>query len=178
MGDCARCSFCEKRCEMVFGFGHPDARLMFVGDAPSEYDDLLGMPYADNIGQKLGEMIRAIGLKRSAVYLTFMVKCCPKTNQKIYENTQICLPFLWQQIAIIDPQIVVAFGERTGQILSQRNAPIARLRQEQLTIENRMLRVTYSPKDVLERPQICRKLVWEDLQSIRRHLQAMEQKRQ
>lgn len=171
MGACARCSFCKNRREIVFGSGNPDARLMFVGDMPSEYDNLFGLPYVDRIGQKLGEMIRAIGLNRSDVYLSFLVKCVPDNGQKIYENTQICLQFLLQQIAIVDPQIIVAFGEHAGQILSRRHDSIAILRKSQLQLENRMLRVTYSPKEVLERPQICRKPVWEDLQSVKRFLQ-------
>src|SRR5262249_8748984 len=81
LGQCTRCKLCQGRTNIVFGVGDPNARLMFVGEGPGADEDAQGEPFVGRAGQKLNEMIRAIGLTREQVYIANIVKCRPPGNR-------------------------------------------------------------------------------------------------
>src|SRR6202051_592320 len=114
IGDCTLCPLAYAgRRTIVFGDGDANARLMFVGEGPGADEHTSGVPFVGKAGQLLNNMIQAMGLKREQVYIANIVKCRPPANrvpEPAEANT--CSPFLLQQIDVIQPQGVVALGER------------------------------------------------------------------
>ena len=100
--------------QLVFGEGSPDAEVVFVGEAPGKKEDETGRPFVGAAGRLLDELLASISLDRSAVYITNIVKYRPPNNRDpLPEEKQAFLPFLWQQIAIINPKVVVTLGRHS-----------------------------------------------------------------
>lgn len=102
--------------QLVFGEGSPDAEVAFVGEAPGKKEDETGRPFVGAAGRLLDELLASISLDRSTVYITNIVKYRPPNNRDpLPEEKQAFLPFLWQQIAIINPRVVVTLGRHSMQ---------------------------------------------------------------
>ena len=112
LGDCRRCKLCEKRTQIVFGVGDPDADLMVIGEGPGEQEDLRGEPFVGPAGQMLDRMLEnVIGLKRSQVYIANVVKCRPPGNRNPEpDEAAMCKPFLERQIGAIRPKLILVLG--------------------------------------------------------------------
>jgi uracil-DNA glycosylase len=119
LGACTRCGLCSHRTTIVFGQGHPCARLVFVGVAPLPADDAAGEPFCGPEGDMLTNIItRVLGLSRPDVYLTTIVKCAPpKGRVPAQDEMSTCIPFLRRQLAAIGPAIVCALGQAAAQAL-------------------------------------------------------------
>lgn len=103
---------------IVFGEGDPDARLMFVGEAPGADEDRLGRPFVGKSGQLLDKMIVAMGLSREAVYIANVLKTRPPGNRTpTIEEATVCAPYLYEQIRIVAPEVIVTLGKSAGQLL-------------------------------------------------------------
>ncbi len=174
---CAKCGhLAASRTQVVFGVGDPEARLMFVGEAPGAEEDEQGEPFVGKAGQLLTKMIEAMGLARGQVYIANILKCRPDMpkgasgNRKpTLEEIAMCLPYLKAQIAIIRPEVMVALGATAVQGLLNDATPIGRLRGTWLDFEGIPLMPTYHPAYLLRNQSLSeRRRVWEDL------LQAME----
>lgn len=116
---CRKCGLCSGRTQTVFGEGDPDANLLFIGEGPGENEDLQGRPFIGRAGQKLDEMIKAMGLERKQVYIANVVKCRPPENRApTAEEVLACWDFLKRQIETIQPRVIVTLGgPATKQIL-------------------------------------------------------------
>ena len=113
IGDCTRCALSAGRNKIVFGDGDPNARLMFVGEGPGADEDAQGLPFVGRAGQLLNNMIAATGLKREQVYIANIVKCRPPQNRTPEpEEADTCSPFLFQQIDVVRPEVIVAWVRR------------------------------------------------------------------
>ncbi len=112
IGDCTRCKLHTLgRRQIVFGVGNPAADLMFVGEAPGADEDVQGIPFVGRAGQLLTKIIEAIGLKRDDVYIANVIKCRPPENRNPEpDEVETCEPFLFQQIDVIKPKVIVALG--------------------------------------------------------------------
>ena len=165
VSNCTACELHATRTQTVFGIGNPHAEILFIGEAPGAEEDRQGEPFVGRAGQLLNEMLRAINLQRTDVYIANILKCRPPNNRdpKPEEALQ-CWPFLQQQIALIQPKIVVALGRIAAQRLLQTDTPLTRLRQQihHHVQFNLPLIVTYHPAYLLRSPQDKRK-AWEDL---------------
>jgi len=129
IGDCRRCKLCENRTNIVFGVGDPRAKLMFVGEGPGADEDAQGEPFVGRAGQKLNEMIRAIGLEREDVYIANIVKCRPPGNRDPEpDEVRTCSPFLFRQIESIGPKVIVALGSPAAKTLLETKTGITSLR--------------------------------------------------
>jgi len=129
IGDCQRCKLCQERTNIVFGVGDPRAKLMFVGEGPGADEDAHGEPFVGRAGQKLNEMIRAIGLERKDVYIANVVKCRPPGNRDPEpDEVATCSPFLFRQIEAIQPKVVVALGSPASKTLLDTKVGITTLR--------------------------------------------------
>src|SRR5262245_62494434 len=130
IGDCTRCKLHTLgRRQVVFGVGNPNADLMFVGEAPGADEDLQGIPFVGRAGQLLTQIIEAIGLKRDDVYIANVIKCRPPGNRNPEpDEVDTCEPFLFQQIDIIKPKVVVALGTFAARALLRTLDPISRPR--------------------------------------------------
>src|SRR2546421_558738 len=118
LGECTRCKLHKTRTNIVFGVGSPEARLMFVGEAPGEDEDLQGYPFVGKAGQLLTKMIEAMGLRRDDVYICNTVKCRPPNNRNPEPDELLaCEPFLKGQLGAVQPEVIVTLGKFAAQAL-------------------------------------------------------------
>jgi DNA polymerase len=165
---CTRCKLCELgRRQVVFGVGNPKARLMFVGEAPGEDEDRQGEPFVGRAGQLLTKIIEAINLSRDQVYIANVIKCRPPGNRNPEpDEVAACEPFLFQQIAIIQPRVIVALGKFAAQSLLRTTEPITRMRGREFEYRGATLIPTFHPAYLLRNPPAKRE-VWEDMKKVR-----------
>ena len=171
--DCRRCKLCTLgRSQIVFGVGNPKARLMFVGEAPGEEEDKRGEPFVGRAGQLLTKIIEAIGLTRDQVYIANVIKCRPPGNRNPEaDEVEQCEPFLFRQIDIIQPRVIVPLGKFAAQSLLKTVDPITRLRGRQFDYRGAALIPTFHPAYLLRNPSAKRE-VWEDMKKVRAILQS------
>jgi DNA polymerase len=170
IGDCTRCPLHAGRNKLVFGDGDPAARLMFVGEGPGADEDAQGLPFVGKAGQLLNNMIAAMGLKREEVYIANVVKCRPPGNRvPEQEEGATCTPFLFRQIDVVRPQVLVALGATAATWLLGARQPLAGLRGRVHAFRSTQLIVTYHPAYLLRDPR-QKKEAWADLQIAMREL--------
>ena len=164
IGDCTRCALHKGRHSIVFADGSPTARLMFVGEGPGADEDAQGLPFVGRAGQLLNNMISAMGLKREEVYIANVVKCRPPGNRTPEpEEANTCSPFLFRQIDVVRPQVLVALGATAATYLLGARQPLAGLRGRMHAFRGMSLIVTYHPAFLLRDPR-QKKEAWADLQ--------------
>lgn len=178
---CAHCTRASGFTNLVFGEGSAEARLVFVGEAPGESEDLSGRPFVGKAGQKLDEMIAAMGLQRSGVYIANVLKARPPNNRTpLPEEVMRCGPTLLKQLAIIRPEVIVTLGAPAAKFLLQTDVGITRLRgvwaawQIPTALGSGQIAVmpTFHPAYLLRNytPE-TRKAVWSDLVQVMKRLQ-------
>ncbi|MBN1142481.1 MAG: uracil-DNA glycosylase [Deltaproteobacteria bacterium] len=174
LGDCRRCPLSKTRQQIVFGAGTPQARLVFVGEAPGREEDLQGLPFVGEAGQLLDRILFAMGLSREEVYICNVGKCRPPGNREPQpEEVAACEPFLKRQLAAIRPRLLVALGRCAAQTLLRDRTPIGRLRGQWREYEGIPLMPTYHPAYLLRNPNGKRE-VWEDMKKVLRRLREEE----
>ncbi|MEK7398070.1 MAG: uracil-DNA glycosylase [Candidatus Poribacteria bacterium] len=165
--ECHKCPLYKTRTNMVFGSGNENAKLVFVGEAPGYDEDQQGKPFVGKAGQKLTQIINAIGLSRDEVYITNVLKCRPPNNRNpLPHEIEVCEPFLIAQLQIIKPKIICALGTFAAQTLLKTDQPISKLRGRFHTYQGIKLMPTYHPAFLLRSPKY-KKDVWEDVQKVR-----------
>ncbi len=151
------------RNKIVFGDGDPNARLMFVGEGPGADEDAQGLPFVGRAGQLLNNMIAATGLKREQVYIANIVKCRPPQNRMPEpEEANTCSPFLFQQIDVVRPEVIVALGSTAATYLLGVKSSLSGLRGRTHKCRGAKLIVTYHPAYLLRDPR-QKKEAWQDL---------------
>lgn len=129
--DCQRCDLCLARTQTVFGVGTPRPELMFIGEGPGADEDAKGEPFVGRAGQLLTQMIAAMGLERSQVYIANVVKCRPPGNRTPTDpEMSRCAPFLFRQLAILRPKYIITLGRPASHMMLATKTPIGRLRGE------------------------------------------------
>lgn len=168
--DCTRCPLSAARTQVVFGAGNPDARLMFVGEAPGSEEDKQGQPFVGAAGLLLTKIIEAMSLTREDVYIANCLKCRPPENRNP-EPSEIasCSPALARQIEIIAPEVIVALGKFAAQTLLKTEDPISRLRGRFHDFNGTKLMPTFHPAYLLRNPA-DKKLVWDDMKQVMKAL--------
>jgi DNA polymerase len=164
LGDCTRCKLHTMgRRQIVFGVGNPAAELMFVGEAPGADEDIQGEPFVGRAGQLLTKMIEAMGFQRSEVYIANVLKCRPPGNRNPEpDEVEQCEPFLFRQVASVQPRVIVALGAFAVRTLLKSNAPVSRLRNLVHEYHGAKVVATYHPSFLLRSPAYKRE-AWEDL---------------
>jgi DNA polymerase len=174
-GPVLACTLCphlvKSRTQVVFGVGNPEAEVMFVGEAPGEDEDLQGEPFVGKAGQLLTKIIVAMGFNREEVYIANVLKCRPDMpagesgNRKPKPaEMQTCLPYLRQQIDIIQPRALVALGATAMEGLLGASEPMAKLRGRWHDFHGIPLMATYHPAYLLRNQSLTEKRkVWEDM---------------
>lgn len=172
LGDCMRCSLHRERTKIVFGSGNPNAELVFIGEAPGRDEDLQGEPFVGRAGQLLTKIIEAMGMKRSDVYITNILKSRPPNN-RVPEPDEVatCVPFLHRQLDVIKPKVIVTLGATA--ILSllklHGEAKIGDLRGKWQEFNGFPVLPTYHPAFLLRNPNMKR-VVWEDMKIVMKKL--------
>src|SRR5215203_2841261 len=166
LGECTRCKLHTGRTNLVFGVGSVNARLMFVGEGPGADEDAQGIPFVGRAGQKLTDIIRAMGFERENVYIANVVKCRPPSNRNPEpDEIERCEPFLMRQIDVIKPAVIVALGKFAAQTLLRTSEPITKLRGEFRQVGTYRVMPTFHPSYLLRNPSAKRQ-VWEDMKRV------------
>lgn len=166
LGECTRCKLhAQGRRQIVFGVGSAAAEIMFVGEAPGADEDEQGVPFVGRAGQLLTRMIEAMGLRRDEVYIANVLKCRPPGNRNPEpDEIQTCQPFLFRQIAAIEPKVVIALGAFAARTLLETAEPISKLRGRVFDFRGARLIPTFHPSFLLRSPGYKRE-AWEDLKT-------------
>lgn len=177
---CVKCPrLAASRKNVVFGVGHIDAQLMFVGEAPGADEDEQGEPFVGKAGQLLTKIIQATGLQRSDVYIANILKCRPDTPGQTAGNRKptpdemaTCVPYLHEQIDLIRPKVLVALGATAVEGLLGKTIGITKLRGNWQTYRGTPLMPTYHPAYLLRNQAMSEKRkVWEDMLAVMEKLE-------
>jgi uracil-DNA glycosylase family 4 len=174
VSECQRCDLYKGRTQAVFGVGDIHANLMIIGEAPGAEEDRQGEPFVGRAGLLLNEMLKAIGLQRQQVYIANILKCRPPNNRDPRpEEAAECSTYLYAQIELIKPKLILALGRIAAQRLLKTDTSLARLRGRLHTHpETKVpLVVTYHPAYLLRTPADKRK-AWEDLLFLRKAIKS------
>ena len=170
IGDCKRCGLCEGRTQVVNTHGNHKARLMFVGEAPGADEDAQGKPFVGRAGQLLTKIIEAIGFKREEVLIGNVNRCRPPGNrQPTLEEAAICRPFLFREIAAVQPDVIVVMGNTALRNLLEVREGITRVRGKFQDFRGIKVMPTFHPAYLLRDPSKKRE-TWEDLKKVRDYL--------
>lgn len=170
---CKGCGLWETRNHVVFGVGNRNADLMFVGEGPGEQEDLKGEPFVGPAGQLLDDMLSIIDIDRSKCYIANIVKCRPPRNRDPLEQEQeACMDYLRNQIALVQPKVIVCLGRIAAMRLIDPNYRITREHGRWVQRGNFSLTAIYHPSALLQDPS-KRPETFEDLLSIRAKLEQL-----
>ncbi len=168
------CALKATATRLVFADGNPQAKLMFVGEAPGRDEDIEGLPFVGRSGQLLDRMLAAVGLDRTAVYIANIVPWRPPGNRTpTPQESQICLPFILRQIELVDPNILVCLGGPSAQTLLGIKEGITKMRGRWFTFNTgkREIRAlpTFHPAFLLRSP-LQKRFAWRDFLAIKKAL--------
>ncbi len=177
---CVKCPLHERRTQTVFGDGHPRPELVFVGEGPGADEDAQGIPFVGRAGQLLTRMIAAMTLTREQVYICNVVKCRPPGNRTpVEDEMEACRPYLFRQLAILRPKIIVTLGRPATQTLLVTKTPISRLRGKfhdfpppeyaEWALPRMRLMPTFHPAYLLRNPA-AKVDAWDDLKQVMHEL--------
>jgi uracil-DNA glycosylase len=147
---CTRCRLAQGRTQVVYGVGDPNADLMFIGEGPGYHEDKQGVPFVGAAGQLLDRMLAEVEIPRSAVYIANCVKCRPPGNRDPLEDELVaCRPWLDEQLALIDPAVIVTLGNWATRYILGRQVSISRVRGQRFPWQGRIVIPTFHPAAIL-----------------------------
>ncbi|MCX5680017.1 MAG: uracil-DNA glycosylase [Candidatus Omnitrophica bacterium] len=167
---CKKCGLSKTRKNVVFGAGSDKAKLIFVGEAPGEDEDIQGLPFVGRAGGLLTKIIEAMGLKRKDVYIANILKCRPPNNRPpAPDEILACRDNLRKQIDMIRPKVICTLGKFASQTLLNTETPISALRGKFGNYNGIKVMPTFHPAYLLRNPG-DKKLVWEDMKKVMKEL--------
>lgn len=165
---CSLCNLSSTRNKSIIGEGNPIADIMFIGEAPGAEEDRVGRPFIGKSGQLLEKIITASGFSREKhVFLTNIVRCRPPGNRTPTENeVQACIPYLYRQIELIDPKIIITLGATALQrLLNDKTIKISKARGNWISWQDRLVMPVFHPAALLRNPAL-KKDTWDDLKKV------------
>jgi uracil-DNA glycosylase family 4 len=167
---CTKCRLCEGRTNTVPGEGAERARLVVVGEGPGKTEDATGRPFVGKAGELLTKILSAIGLEREQVFICNIVKCRPPENRTpLYDEIATCVPYLFRQIELIGPGVILAMGNTAAQTLLNTKQSLGALRNKVHRFRGVPVIVTYHPAALLRNPN-WKKPTWDDVRIAHRLL--------
>lgn len=164
---CMQCPLGHTRTNFVFGSGNPNADIMIVGEAPGADEDEQGLPFVGRAGQLLTKILEAISLPREEVYICNILKCRPPNNRKpLAGETDQCEPYLWKQIELVQPKLILALGLTAANTLLKNKESMTNLRGKIHDYHGIRTLVTYHPAALLRNPE-WKKYAWDDVKLLR-----------
>jgi uracil-DNA glycosylase family 4 len=175
IGDCKRCRLSKDRKNIVFGEGNPNARLMFVGEAPGREEDSQGRPFVGEAGILLTRLIKKMGFKREDVYIANIIKCRPPMNRDPEKDEiESCMGFVEKQIEIIKPVVLISLGRFSAQtLIGNTGLKMTTIRGNFFDYKGISLMPTFHPAYLLRNPK-DKWLTWNDAQKVLERLKASE----
>jgi uracil-DNA glycosylase family 4 len=170
IGECTRCTLCQERTRVVHSEGNPQAKLMFVGEAPGADEDAQGRPFVGRAGQLLTKIIESIGIPREDCFIGNVNRCRPPMNrQPAPDEAATCRPFLFREIAVVKPRVIVVMGNTAVRNLLETRVGITQLRGIFQDLNGIKVMPTFHPAYLLRDPSKKRE-VWEDMKKVRDYL--------
>lgn len=168
--ECRMCDLAETRKNVVFGEGNAKARVMFIGEAPGEEEDIQGRPFVGRAGKLLDQLIERAGLRRENVYICNILKCRPPNNRDPEEKEILsCKGYLFSQLELVQPRIICTLGRHAYNTLLAVDERITKVRGRIKEYKGTMLLPTYHPSFLL-RNQDKIKEAWEDMERLKQLL--------
>jgi DNA polymerase len=165
--NCTNCNLHISRTNIVFGKGNINTKLMFIGEAPGEQEDLSGIPFVGKSGQLFNKILDAINITREDIYIANIVKCRPPKNRNPHEaEKKACIPYLRNQVKLIHPKIIVCLGRVSAQSIIDKNFRITKEHGVWFERKGYYLIATYHPSALLRDPSKKRG-AWEDFKKIK-----------
>jgi DNA polymerase len=167
--DCQKCKLLARtRKQIVFGTGNPNADIVVVGEAPGADEDDQGKPFVGRAGKLLTEILKAINFTREEIFICNILKCRPPDNRNpLPDEIANCEPYLFKQLEMIKPKLILAVGTFASQTLLQTKEPLGKLRGKFHLYKGIKMMVTYHPAALLRNPN-WKKPTWEDVQLFRK----------
>ncbi len=166
--DCQKCALGATRTKFVFGVGDPHAKVMVIGEAPGADEDASGEPFVGRAGQLLNKMLAAVEFKREEVFIANILKSRPPNNRDPKpEEVEACEPYLWKQIALIQPKLILCLGRIAGTNLLKINESLGKMRNRDFNFCGIPVVVTYHPAALMRNPD-WKHGAWEDLKTLRK----------
>ena len=170
VASCTKCRLCEGRRHTVPGEGAADARLVVVGEGPGRVEDETGRPFVGPAGELLTKILGAIELPRERVFICNVVKCRPPENRvPQYDEIAACVPYLFRQIELVKPAVILAMGGTAAQTLLNTKQSLGALRNQVHRLRGTPVIVTYHPAALLRNPN-WKKPTWDDVRIARRFI--------
>lgn len=171
IAECRKCGLCEGRTRTVPGEGSATARLVVVGEGPGRTEDETGRPFVGRAGELLTKILAAIDLPRAQVFICNIVKCRPPENrQPQFDEIAACLPYLYRQIELVKPKVILAMGSTAAQSLLDTKQSLGALRNHLHRFRGVPLIVTYHPAALLRNPN-WKRPTWDDVRIAARLLE-------
>ena len=171
--DCRRCGLADTRTQVVFGVGDPEAEVLFIGEAPGAREDEQGEPFVGRAGKLLDDMLAMIGLSREHIYITNSVKCRPPENRDpLPEEKAACAPWLQQQLARMQPKIMVCLGRISAGELIHEDFKISQEHGQFFHKDGVEMMALYHPAALLRSPG-KKPETFEDLKTLRAKILAL-----
>lgn len=166
--NCKACDLHKTRNKAIWGEGNPNAEILLIGEAPGADEDRTGRPFVGKSGQLLDKIIAACGFNREEhVFLSNIIRCRPPGNRVPTENeVNACIPFLYEQIELVDPKIIIPLGATAlKRLFKNDQLKITRLRGSWMEWENRLVMPVFHPSALLRNPALKRP-TWEDYKKV------------
>jgi DNA polymerase len=176
---CQRCGLSTGRTHTVVSRGNPAARLMIIGEAPGENEDLQGLPFVGKSGQLLDKILESVGFNPATdTYICNAIKCRPPENRiPTAEEMEACHPYLLEQIRMVDPKIILLSGSTAVRALLKDKRGITKIRGEWILWENRWVMPIFHPAYLLRNPSrnpgSPKWQMWQDIQEVRRKFEEL-----
>ena len=152
--ECDKCDLCKTRTNCVFGVGNPEADILFVGEAPGEQEDLSGIPFVGRAGQLLDKFLYAVDIDREDVYIANILKCRPPKNRDpLPEEEDACIGYLREQVALINPKVIVCLGRISAMRLIKPDFKITKEHGQWFKKGNYLMTAVYHPAALLRDPR-------------------------
>lgn len=171
---CTRCPLCKGRTHAVPGEGDPAAGLFVVGEGPGEQEDLTGRPFVGRAGELLDKILASVDVPRPTAHIANVVKCRPPRNRApLPDERAACLPYLYQQIALVRPKVLLALGATAAEALLGVKKPLGELRLKVHRFNGIPLVVSYHPAALLRNPN-WKRPAWDDVRIARQLLDRID----
>ena len=165
---CEKCPLGKTRTKFVFGTGNPNADVMIIGEAPGADEDRQGEPFVGRAGKLLNDILKAINFEREEVFIANILKCRPPSNRNpLPSEMEICMPYLYKQIELIKPKMILSLGLISSTGLLGQKLSLTQMRGNTYDFNGIKLMVTYHPAALLRNPN-WKRGCWEDVQKFRK----------
>lgn len=171
---CSACELCKTRTNLVFGTGNENADVLFVGEAPGDNEDKMGIPFVGRAGKLLDQYLFAVDIPRESVYIANILKCRPPQNRDpLPAEEDACIGFLRRQVKLIEPKIIVCLGRISAMRLISPNYKITKEHGTFVKKGNFLMTAIYHPAFLLRNPTKKEEML-ADMKAIKKQIDMMK----